>query len=66
MFYFNLDYVAMTFSASILLLFDVPVKSTLIFLILIPVYKVYPNWEIKSKNIITIKDLERHTKLLTD
>lgn len=66
MFYFKLDYVAMTFSASILLLFDVPVKSTIIFLLLIPVYKIYPNWEVKSKNIITVKDLEKHTKLLDD
>lgn len=66
MLYFKLSYVAMTFSASILLLVDVPIKALVIFSILVPLAKVYPEWAVSSRKTGIFKELKARARLIPE
>lgn len=65
MLYFRLDYVAMFFSATVLLLFDVPIKGTILFLVLLPLSRFYPDWAVRSRPLRN-RDLIGKTRLLPE
>lgn len=57
MIYFDLPYLTMSFASSLILILNVPVKSVILFTLFIPLTKIYPYWAIKSKEVITLSDI---------